>query len=164
MAYKYFMRFVGTNNTGDFAAAVADGGSKIIEIAVYSNEPNPQYEGDDVTYLSGVLEPATTLREGFQIECVPFSTYQAIDGTSVVQNSETLLHLRRLFTSAYKFVWLALPASPLIAPPRWTDATNFYDITVLLPVRVVRDGGFDASLNKELGVEEVTLNLKTREL
>lgn len=164
MACKYFLRFVGTNSTSStYATALADGSSVSITIGVYANQPNSVFEGEDREFLGGVLEPSRTIRNGFEIECYPFSTYQAIDGVNVPQNSDTLIKLRNLFKDK-KFVWLALPEAPKLAPPRWRDATNFSDVAGQLPLRVVRDGGFDVSLNKDTGEEEVTISLKARSI
>lgn len=141
----------------------ADGSTVEIEIGIYANEPTGNFEGEDREYLGGVSEPSRTLRKGFNIDCYPFSTHLATNGDTIPQNSQTLISLRDLFVSK-KYVWIDVPDTPRIAPPRWTDTTNFSGIEGLLPMRVVRDGGFDISLNREIGAEEVSLSLKAREL
>jgi len=167
MACKFFVKLVFTDSASTtYATAAADGSAVAVEIGVFSIEPKPEFSGEDREYLGGVFEAANVIRNGFEIECFPFSSYQAVNGDSIPQNSNTLLYIQQLFASK-KYKWIALPTAPKIAPPRWTDASGFNYVTALLPMRVEKVG-IDISLNKENDLigsaEEVTISLKAREI
>lgn len=167
MACKYFIKLVFTdNNSATYATAAADGSAVAVELGVFSIEPKPEYSGEDREFLGGVFQAANVIRNGFEVECYPFSEFLAINGDSVPQNANTLLQIKQLFASK-KYKWIALPASPRIAPPKWTDTTNFPLVAGLLPLRVEKTG-IDDSLNKENPImgsaNEVTISLKAREL
>ena len=160
----FYVKITGTSNTENTYSAMVAATTLDVEriekeYAILWLDPLEEELGEGGEAASHAMYKSMMARKQFEIEFYPFSNHHAVNGTTVLQNTDaiqTLYKLRRM-----KRVWVSEPeVSGRELPPRYIDATNFPQTVDLLPMCVVCD--MPATTKTDEGTTEMTMQIYAR--